>query len=253
LKAKKTVHPPAKKSCIQCHNPHGSANKAMLTDAVPGVCSSCHPNETTLAQRAISKHGPMNDAKSCMNCHDPHVSDQPRLLTAVQVDLCLGCHDKVLTTAQGTIKNMKDFLTSSKDFHGPVKSGNCVACHNPHGSDYKRILVKSYPSEFYTSYAEGKYALCFSCHDKAAFDDVTTTNKTNFRDGSRNLHFLHVNKNEKGRTCSACHGVHATAGTPAHMLETIEFGGWKMPLDFTKNAKGGTCAPGCHGEKRYAP
>jgi len=251
IKTKKTVHPPMKQSCTLCHNPHGSANKAMLIDAVPGLCSTCHPNESALAKKAISKHGPMNDAKACMNCHDPHFSDQPRLLPAVQMDLCLGCHNKTLTTGQGTIIDMKAFLAANKDGHGPTKSGNCVACHNPHGSDYWRILVKYYPSDFYTSFSEGKYALCFSCHDKEAFMDLTTTKKTNFRDGSRNLHFLHVNKNEKGRTCRSCHEVHATSGSPVHMKETLEFGGWKMPIDYRKNTTGGSCAPGCHGEKRY--
>jgi len=251
IKTKKTVHPPVKQSCTLCHNPHGSANKAMLIDAVPGLCSTCHPNESALAKKAISKHGPMYDAKSCMNCHDPHFSDQRRLLPAVQIDLCLGCHNKELTAGQGAIIDMKAFLAANKDRHGPTKSGDCVACHNPHGSDYWRILVKYYPSDFYTAFSEGKYALCFSCHDKAAFTDMSTTKKTNFRDGSRNLHFLHVNKSEKGRTCRSCHEVHATAGSPVHMKETLEFGGWKMPIDFTKNTKGGSCAPGCHGEKQY--
>ncbi len=251
IKTKKTVHPPVKQSCTLCHNPHGSANKAMMIDAVPGICSTCHPNESALAKKATSKHGPMNDVKACMNCHDPHFSDQPRLLPAVQMDLCLGCHNKTLTTGQGTIIDMKAFLAANKDGHGPTKSGNCVACHNPHGSDYWRILVKYYPSDFYTSFSEGKYALCFSCHDKEAFMDLTTTKKTNFRDGSRNLHFLHVNKSEKGRTCRSCHEVHATSGSPVHMKEILEFGGWKMPIDYRKNTTGGSCAPGCHGEKQY--
>lgn len=250
IKTKKTVHPPVKQSCTLCHNPHGSPNKAMLLDAVPVICSTCHPNEAGLAKKAISKHGPMNDAKACMNCHNPHFSDQPRLLPASQMDLCLGCHNKELTAGQGPIMDMKSLLEANKDRHGPVKTGDCVACHNPHGSDYWRILVKYYPADFYAAFSEGKYALCFNCHDTAAFLDLKTK-KTNFRDGSRNLHFIHVNKNEKGRTCRSCHEVHASAGAPVHIKDTLEFGGWKMPVNFTKKQNGGTCAPGCHGEKQY--
>jgi len=37
-----------------------------------------------------------------------------------------------------------------------------------------------------------------------------TRTLTNFRDGARNLHFLHVNKAVRGRTCRACHEVHAS-------------------------------------------
>jgi predicted CXXCH cytochrome family protein len=223
----------------------------MLNAVVPSICSNCHPNEAALTERAVTKHNPMMDRKMCLNCHDPHFTDFPRLLPKKQVDLCLGCHDKELETESGRIMNMKTSLDENKNGHGPVKNGDCVTCHNPHGSDYWRLLVRYYPAEFYTGFSDGKYALCFSCHEKAAFSDVNTTTKTGFRDGKRNLHFLHVNKNPKGRTCRACHEVHADAGAPNHVRESVGFKGWTMPLNFTRSKEGGTCAPGCHGEKRY--
>ncbi len=251
LKTKKVAHYPAKESCIQCHNPHGSSSPAMLKAPVPDLCANCHPNEAMLRQRAITKHGPMADQKSCRNCHDPHFSDQPNLLVTAQMALCLACHNKELETGSGKIMNMKAFLDANKDAHGPVKSGDCVSCHNPHGSDYWRILVKYYPPQFYTSYSDGKYALCFTCHDKSAFTERETKTATGFRDGSKNLHFVHVNKIGKGRTCRACHEVHADSGQPHHIKKNVSFSGWMMPLNYSPSADGGTCAPGCHGKKQY--
>jgi predicted CXXCH cytochrome family protein len=252
IKARKVVHAPVKQSCVQCHSPHGSSSPALLSAPVPELCATCHPGQTTQRQRVITKHGPMVDQKSCRNCHDPHYSDQPRLLRAPQLALCLTCHDRELESSKGKVMNMKAHLEANKNGHGPVKSGDCVTCHDPHGSDNWRILVKYYPAEFYTSFAEGRYALCFSCHDKAAFLERFTGSAMGFRDGDRNLHFIHVNKLAKGRTCRACHEVHADSGQASHVKQTVKFSGWAMPMNFSPGKNGGTCAPGCHGEKRYS-
>ncbi|MDA8100268.1 MAG: cytochrome c3 family protein [Nitrospiraceae bacterium] len=252
IASKKSVHPPVKESCVQCHSPHGSSSPAMMSAPVPELCGGCHPNEINSLQRALVKHGPMSDQKSCKNCHDPHFSDTPKLLLAKEMDLCLNCHNRELETGNGTVKDMKAWIGANKNTHGPIQAGDCVSCHNPHGSDFWRILVKFYPGEFYTGYAEGKYALCFSCHDAAAFSERRTLTATGFRDGDRNLHALHVNKMAKGRTCRACHDVHADSGTGHHIRRTVVFSGWDMPLNYAPSKNGGSCAPGCHGEKRYS-
>lgn len=251
LKDRKVAHYPAKQSCLQCHNPHGSAAPAMLSAPVPDLCASCHPNETALRQKAVVKHGPMADQKSCKNCHHPHFSDQPKLLLTAELALCLACHDRELQTGKGKIANMKALLEANKNGHGPVKSGVCVTCHNPHGSDSWRLLVKYYPPDLYAPYADGRYALCLSCHDKAPFTERLTRTATGFRDGERNLHFVHVNRTAKGRSCRTCHEVHADDGQPKHVRKHLPFSKWAMPLNFTAGKDGGTCAPGCHGEKRY--
>jgi predicted CXXCH cytochrome family protein len=252
LRTRKVIHRPVQQSCVQCHSPHGSANRALLSAAVPALCSNCHPNQIALLEKALVKHGPMLDPKSCMNCHDPHYSDNARLLPRPQLDLCLTCHDRRLDTERGSIPDMKAWLSANKNAHGPMIEKDCVACHNPHGSEYWRILVRYYPADFYASYTEGRYALCFSCHDKSAFADLRTENATNFRNGDKNLHFAHVNKAAKGRTCRACHEVHADSGIPHHVKERVEFNGWSMPMNYSPGKSGGSCAPGCHGEKSYS-
>lgn len=252
LKTKKAVHPPVRQSCVQCHSPHGSANKVMMSAPVPALCSKCHPNETSLREKAVVKHGPMIDSKTCMNCHTPHASDQARLLPEPQMNLCLRCHSKPLDTERGKILDMKTWLSVNKSGHGPVQEKDCVSCHNPHGSDYWRILSRYYPADFYTAYSDGKYALCFSCHEKSAFQEPRTDKATNFRNGNKNLHFVHVNKVAKGRTCRACHEVHADNGSGHHIRQSVGFNGWAMPMNYSLTKTGGSCAPGCHEEKTYS-
>ena len=77
------------------------------------------------------------------------------------------------------------------------------------------------------------------------------TGVTMFRDGTKNRHALHVNK-ENGRTCRACHEVHASA-RPAHIREAVPYGtsNWMLEINFEASEEGGSCAPGCHQVKKY--
>ena len=258
LKSGKVAHAPARQSCVKCHDPHGTAAAGLLRAPVPEVCDSCHPKIVAMGPRAFTKHAPMNDQKSCLNCHDPHVAGQPRLLVTSERALCLACHNREMVSGSGKIKNLKAFLDANNGGQGPLKGKPCDTCHDPHGADYWRLLEKYYVPSFYIPYSDAQYSLCFSCHKSEAFKVLKLTKAnatlTNFRDGSKNLHFVHVNKIEKGRTCRACHEVCAecqSSGLPKHVKKTVAFSGWNMPLNFTPNANGGTCAPGCHGEKLY--
>jgi hypothetical protein len=88
------------------------------------------------------------------------------------------------------------------------------------------------------------------CHLSKVFTTEKTTTLTDFRDGDRNLHFIHVNKKTKGRTCRACHRTHAS-DRPMHMADKVPFGGWEIPINFKSLPKGGSCAPGCHKPRSY--
>jgi len=105
-------------------------------------------------------------------------------------------------------------------------------------------------TSFYMGFNVENYNLCFSCHDKAIVQDPETTKLTNFRNGEINLHFKHVNKPEKGRTCRACHETHAS-NHPKHIRESVPFGTWELPVNYQKTETGGSCAPGCHKLKKY--
>ena len=64
---------------------------------------------------------------------------------------------------------------------GPVKQDDCYACHDPHGSNYTKILKKAFPTEFYMPYATENYAICFDCHNRDISIDRFTTTLRSFR------------------------------------------------------------------------
>ena len=244
--AGKQVHPPVADRCTNCHNAHSSGFKYQLNQPAPQLCFTCHNKMQDYISKAKVQHKPVFEEGSCVNCHNPHVSNFKPLLKFGGADLCLSCHNKPL----GEISNMKAWLDANPDKHGPVRNGDCAGCHNPHGADYFRILKDYFPTEFYAPYSTDKYALCFGCHNKDIAIDEFTTTLTGFRNGDKNMHFVHVNKTPKGRTCRACHEVHA-GKQPKHIREKVPFGKLSYPIRFTKTDNGGSCVVGCHVERGY--
>jgi predicted CXXCH cytochrome family protein len=247
------VHKPATKDCVTCHSPHATDFVHQLKKSPTETCLGCHEKTRLAMQTASVKHGALTDAKSCGNCHDAHASQEPRLLLQRTDKLCLTCHDKTQRATDGhTVPNVKPVLTQSKFLHGPIQSGNCSACHNPHGSSMPLLLEKSSPKTFYTSFDLKKYDLCFTCHEKQLVLTKNTTTLTNFRDGDVNLHFAHVNRDPKGRTCKTCHAVHGS-DLPKHLATDVPFEGsdWSMPIAYEPSATGGSCTPGCHKLRSY--
>ncbi|MDO9042841.1 MAG: cytochrome c3 family protein [Desulfocapsaceae bacterium] len=197
------------------------------------------------------KHGGLTTDKGCLACHNPHVSSFPQQLDKAPMDLCLSCHDKEYKHADGTsVSNMKILLEKNGSHHGPILEKDCSACHNTHGSQSARILRGNFLQKFYAPYNPDNFKLCFMCHNDTLVKDAKTTTLTGFRNGDQNLHFVHVNKTPKGRTCKACHDAHATKN-PKHITDKVAFGAYQMPVGFVKSKNGGACLPGCHQEFKY--
>jgi len=243
-------HQAAAAACIDCHSPHGSDQRYLLKTAVPELCGACHESIVKDLQSAAVKHSPVTEAPACMNCHDPHAAQKGNLLLADGLDLCLQCHDKTVKAGKEEVADMKQVLAANSHLHGPIQDRDCSACHNPHGSSYFRLLTNQYPQDFYAPFFVSNYALCFRCHDAALANEERTASATKFRDGDRNLHFVHVNRTSHGRTCRSCHEVHASS-TPELIGATVPFGNWKLPIQFEKTENGGTCAPACHAIQKY--
>jgi len=148
------------------------------------------------------------------------------------------------------LEDIQSLLETNEDWHGPVRAGNCVGCHSPHGGEEYRLLKRPYPATFYSPFDIANYSLCFSCHEEALVLEPETSTLTFFRDGTRNLHFLHVNREDRGRTCRACHEVHASPH-PSHIRDTVPFGNYDLPLNFQKHESGGSCFPACHVKQSY--
>lgn len=247
FKEKKFLHKPAKEACIKCHSPHtGKYRFNLQLDPNMELCLGCHTDKKESIKTVKYKHGALDTKKKCLACHNPHVADYPKQLIKQPMDLCLGCHDREYKQAGNKkIINMKAYLAKNTDHHGPIKQKDCTACHNPHGSNYFRMLRRFFPPIFYAPFNIKNYSLCFGCHEKTLVLDEFTTTLTGFRNGNMNLHYKHVNKKRKGRTCRACHEMHAT-NNPKHIRNAIPFGAWGLPIQHKKTKTGGKCTPGCH-------
>jgi predicted CXXCH cytochrome family protein len=253
IMAAAVIHKPMEEGCTQCHDPHSSAYRHVLKAPIEELCFSCHHDIEGTVAAASTPHGALLTGERCGNCHDPHAAGGKFLLLDDLQKLCLNCHDKPQQAYDGrVIPDMRPVLTNRKFLHGPVKNGQCNACHKVHGSSIAKLLRDRFPEQFYEAFDLAEYALCFDCHSSAMVLEKETTTLTNFRDGSRNLHFVHVNRSDKGRTCRTCHEIHGS-NLPRHMATMVPFegGAWSMPIQFEPNDRGGSCSPGCHAPKKY--
>lgn len=161
--------------CAGCHT------EKLPTDAVidrvrygqfSPECYSCHGN---IVSGAEWRHFP-SSALLCRTCHQSSSDATKMVVPTGKVEgLCFACH-----------VNKKKWMSMSH-IHGPVGTGDCTICHDPHGSG----------SEFQL-WADGKAKLCVVCHEDM---------KKFIEGGSQNLV---VHGIMKAQGCGACHSPHAT-------------------------------------------
>lgn len=244
------MHPPfAEGSCLDCHEIHSSNEQFFVSIKAPGLCYSCHSDLNDSIKSLPVVHQAVTENKSCINCHSPHSSGQKKILLSDEQTLCFSCHDKNITVGTRTIPNMKQLIEKSKYIHGAIENNGCAFCHNPHASRNSFLLNKAFPVGNYAPGKKENYELCFSCHETEMITEPVTREATGFRNGDKNLHYLHVVA-EKGRSCTNCHNVHASNNLYL-IADKTKFGKWDMPVKYTRIDKGGSCAPGCHTEKTY--
>lgn len=240
------IHAPVKDGpCSSCHNPHGTGVVFFLNKKLPDLCVDCHAGIGKRLAGVKVPHKPVMQDGGCVNCHSAHFSKAKGMLSADEMSVCLGCHG---TNKLGTpaLRNIKADIEGKKFLHGPIAKGTCKACHDPHGSDSFRMLPGSYPATLYAPYKDGIYDGCLKCHEKNLLRFPETSIYTGFRNGKRNLHYVHVVNKQKGRTCRVCHEPHASDGEKLISTGGQKFGSWNIPINFTISATGGSCAPGCH-------
>lgn len=104
------------------------------------------------------------DVKKCADCH-PGAPKEYRVDRPVEA-LCYKCHDR---------------MDTKKLIHGPLGSGDCTICHDPHGSPNRALAVAA------------PEVLCGTCHDQA----------------SSGKHM----RQSRGKGCTGCHDPHASDKT----------------------------------------
>lgn len=246
LKANLVHAPVRERRCLNCHTPHGKIQAKLLSEGEASrLCSKCHPSV-----HAEVLHGPYADGQ-CLACHAAHESAFPKLTRQSSSALCLGCHNREIPVPgrERPLPNMSSLIGSSRFVHGPIREGECGPCHNAHASGNLNLLRIPFAREFYQPWDPSHYALCFQCHSPELVTEERTFSATGFRDGDRNLHHVHVQQ-EKGRSCRACHEVHAS-DVPFHMRRSVPFGGWELPIRYKPLPNGGTCEEGCHLARTY--
>lgn len=176
--------PTANILCMSCHRKGtGKTKITMLTGRVDDVCFQCHVNKTKLLNQK-HVHGPVGTG-DCTICHDPHGDAHKFQLWADgKTDLCIGCHGDKKNAGKKGIRFYP---------HGITLGIGCVACHNPHASDYRFQLDKPIND------------LCVSCH--TALSGIEKGHPVG-------NHPLKGKKDprRKGRelSCSSCHNPHGT-------------------------------------------
>nr|MBF0221219.1 hypothetical protein [Desulfobulbaceae bacterium] len=229
------LNPTGNTQCSSCHQkilePHPQENRQTFISS-NSACQKCHPK--VMEYKLL--HAPVA-AGECSACHTPHKNKNNSYLQETETLICYTCHPEVISK-------------SDTVFHGEINQGKCQACHAAHGSDYSQLLKAKYSTSYFNDYNSDHYEFCFKCHKIDLLLHPQTSYNTNFRDGKDNLHYVHVNKTLKGRSCKFCHEIHS--GTlPKLMADTVPFGEWNMPINFIINENGGQCAPGCHAPKSY--
>lgn len=237
--------------CGACHLPHSSESAGLLKGDGTDLCFACHADIKKKYDTSLAKHKALYVDQRCGNCHFAHFAEYPSLLKKEGQDLCFGCHGESDAAKPDGLRNIRREIEGKKVVHGPVADGQCIECHETHGGGYPKLLNGPFPQAFYASFQPDQYDFCFRCHDKELLTAQPVKAQTAFRNGSDNLHFRHVARKQKGRTCRACHSLHASDGEKLINPDGIPFGNWTIPIRFEATETGGGCVPGCHRSLNY--
>ena len=128
-------------SCVDCHNPHGTAlaRSIQTTRADEPGCMKCHGDK---AGPFPFEHAPVR-LEGCGACHDVHGSANPRMLTRSQVRfVCMECHSNLPVPQPAANSNLGTVGPALHDLRSP-RFQNCTLCHQKvHGSYVDRALFK---------------------------------------------------------------------------------------------------------------
>jgi predicted CXXCH cytochrome family protein len=203
---KGTVHPPAVRDCITCHDPHSSDNKNQLLKPASGgekenLCLSCHKTGLNVPEKG-SRHAALD--MGCDTCHTTHkTGPEPTMenkfhLTKAAPALCLDCHDAKDADLQKAHQNQ------------PFATANCLECHNPHQSAAPKLMARFQHPPF-------ESRSCEMCHSPAKDGKVVLTQPdakslcvTCHDDKAKQIESAKIPHPGAAGDCTDCHSPHAS-------------------------------------------
>ena len=202
---KGTVHKPAVRDCLKCHDPHASDNKFQLLKPASGdeksnLCLSCHTIGQNMPEKG-SRHLALD--AGCDTCHVTHKigASQDREfrfhLVKAAPALCLDCHD------------VKDSNLIKAHQNQPFEKTDCLSCHDPHQSDRPKLMQKF----VHLPFGEKQ---CELCHQPAKDGKVMLT-QASAKELCVTCHEEQAKKIENSKVphpgamgdCTDCHSPHA--------------------------------------------
>ncbi len=237
---KGTVHPPAVRDCLKCHDPHQSDNKFQLLkpesgDKAQNLCLSCHTQGLDVPAGG-SRHAALD--MGCDTCHVTHkVGERGKAefdfhLTKAPPALCVDCHD------------VKDESLIKAHQGQPFAGANCVQCHDPHQSTQAKLMQRFTHPPFamgtcdvcHQPAKDGKVvltqadskALCVTCHSEQAKQiDSAKVPHPGAQGDCTTCHNPHAGKTpgfiqpDPVQACLACHTEQAEGMKKAHLHQPV--------------------------------
>jgi predicted CXXCH cytochrome family protein len=202
---KGTVHSPAVRDCLKCHDPHTSDNKFQLLKATSGdqkenLCLSCHKTGLNVPAKG-SRHAALD--MGCETCHVTHRTGEVGKtefdfhLTKATPALCLDCHDAKSADLRKAHQNQ------------PFDKADCLTCHDPHQSDVPKLMAKF----MHPPFADKQ---CEVCHAPAKDGKVVLTQDakslcvTCHPDKTEQIEKAKVQHPGAAGDCTDCHSPHAS-------------------------------------------
>ena len=165
-------------NCLTCHSIHHGDPRSTKLVAKPEValCSGCHTQSASFRNKPYA-HRLGRGGMECSSCHEPH--GRPTAVAQSMEAPCLKCH--------------ADKRGPWVFPHGANAIGECIACHEVHGSSNPKQLKRT-----------NVFQLCIECHSPI----------TNATLGSQPPSFHNLN-NPRYRNCTTCHvAVHGSNRDP---------------------------------------
>jgi predicted CXXCH cytochrome family protein len=143
----------SRSSCMNCHNPHASREKRLLSGPVSSVCGKCHSD--TVSLQSVSRDNPENKklcepvkTGNCISCHSPHSADNILLMESGKIsDICGKCHEWQTHSSHPIGEKVVDQRNRNLTL-------DCLSCHRACGTGNNPTMLH-FPTTYET---------CIECH-----------------------------------------------------------------------------------------